>query len=440
MNYYKFFSVNYIKKNKLLFNTILFFDIFLQLIFIPIFIFLILFLIVFFRSKNNKKFFFGPEPIINNKYWANSLKEKNFQAETWVVGYFSQINKSSDFDKVIFAPLGFLKIYYFFISLVKFDIFVFSFEGGLLGKSIFWRLEPWVLKKLNKKMIIIPFGYDFYQYSKIEDLKRRHTLISDYPERGSDEKKISSKVNFWTKKANVIIPGYLIEGLGRWDMLPYSPICIDTHNFKRLKKINQTDGLDPKNPIIIVHSPNHRIIKGSEFIINAINKLKEEGYFLKFEILEKKQNSEVRNLLMKSDILIDQIHSGYALSAMEGMASGCVVISNITRKPYEDIMRTFSFLDECPIVSVDNFDLIDQLRLLIQKPDLRNSLSVNSQEYVRKYHSYHSSCDMFLMVLKYFSKEINREELLNYYHPILGKAHKSSSKIITELVKNKIEF
>ena len=95
MNYYKFFSVNYIKKNKLLFNTILFFDIFLQLIFIPIFIFLILFLIVFFRSKNNKKFFFGPEPIINNKYWANSLKEKNFQAETWVVGYFSQINKSS---------------------------------------------------------------------------------------------------------------------------------------------------------------------------------------------------------------------------------------------------------------------------------------------------------------------------------------------------------
>ena len=428
---------NFLKK-KTIVRLILIFDFFFQIIFSPLFFLIFVFSIFFCKSKHKQRFFFGPVSVLNNKYWANSLKKNGFKAESWVIGIFDNINKSSDFDKIIFAPVGILRIYYFFISITQFDIFVFSFSGGFLDRTVFWKFEALLLKILNKKIIIIPYGADFYQYSKIEDFKRRHTLIARYPYPEKNESEISSKVIIWTKNADVIIPGYLIEGLYHWDMLPYSPICLDTHNFNRSKNVNSTNGLDPKNPIRIVHSPNHRIIKGTEFIIDAINSLKQDGYFIEFELLENIQNFQVRKILMESDILIDQIHSGYALSAMEGMASGCVVISNITRKPYENIMRTFSYLNECPIVSANNFDLKDQLRLLIDNPKLRNSLSANGQDYVKKYHSFDSSKEMFLLILKYIRGEASREELINYYHPILGQAYKSKPKIITKLIRNKI--
>lgn len=409
-------NFNYLLKRIL--KIIIKFDIIFQFIFFIALIPISLPLFPFIYSKKRNRFVFGPDPILNNKHWALALRNEFDKSETWVYGYYKSINCKSDFNVVYQIRFNTQCIYIFFKSLFFFDIYVIPFSGGFLSRSVFKRFESLILKVLNKKTICIPYGADFYQYSMVNDFKRRHTLIGFYNQLGINEESTKRNVFHWAKYADVIIPGYLVEGLSRWDTLPYTPIVIDTHNYPEKVSFNLSKGKNHETPIKIIHTPNHRIVKGTEYIIDVIKKLKQEGFFIDFILLEKIQNNKVREILTNSDILIDQLYSGYALSAIEGLSSGCVVLSNITRSNYEDLMRTFSYLNECPIVSVDNFDLYKQLKLLLENPKLRKELAILSQKYANKYHSYNSFNILMKKVLEYFSGDVSRSELFNFYHPL----------------------
>ena len=202
----------------------------------------------FFQSKKYRKFLFCDAAILNNKYWASALKEADYKAETWVVGVFDHINKLSDFDKVISPRNRFGNYLLFFISLVKFDVFVISFNGGFLGSTKWSFIEGPIFKLFSKKVIIIPFGADFYEYSYIIDVARRHSLISVYPQFGTDEFGAKRRTNYWTRYADAIVPGHLIEGLSRWDMTPCNPIIVNAEAIENVTKNFISSGKKNENP------------------------------------------------------------------------------------------------------------------------------------------------------------------------------------------------
>ena len=73
--------------------------------------------------------------------------------------------------------------------------------------------------------------------------------------------------------------------------------------------------------MVIVHAPNHRRIKGSDRLIEVVGRLAREGLQVRLVLLEQRPNEEVRESILRADIVADQFVAGYALFAIEGMAA-----------------------------------------------------------------------------------------------------------------------
>lgn len=407
----------------------------LDIFLFPLFIFILFFVCIYsktLQTKNKKpKLVFGPVPIINNKYWSLALKEKGYFSTTLVFDFY-HINKENDFDiyyKDFYIKfLGkfnrlFVDYLVFFYGLVKFDIFHFSFDGGFLQKRFLVRyIEFIVYKILGKKIVILPYGSDIYQYSKIIDIPWKQSLIINYPQYGKDDSKIQRRVRFIQNNSDFVI-AYIdyIYMLSYWDMLTVGSYIIDEDSWNSVPRKNKNNG--KTGTVKIAHAPNHRGIKGTEFIIESIDILKNKGYDIELVLIEKMKNDEVKELLNDCDILIDQLNLGYALNAIEGMSLSMPVITNLTNELYTKVFKQYAFLDECPLVSSDYNSLSTELEKLIINPSLRIELGLKGRAYIEKYHS---KTAFFLMMNNIYAKIWNGKEidLINYFHPKIGKYKK----------------
>lgn len=316
----------------------------------------------------------------------------------------------------------------FFYSLYKFDIFHFSFNGGFLQKRFFVNyLEFFVYKTFGKKTVILPYGSDIYQYSKIIDIPWKHALITNYPLYGKKESVIKKRVEFIQNNADFVI-AYIdyVFMLSYWDMLTVGAYIIDEDIWKYDRKINLSDG---KNGLVkIAHAPNHRGVKGTEFVYEAVESLKQKGYNIELILIEKVKNDDVKEILKSCDILVDQLNLGYALNAIEGMALSMPVITNLNNEIYVKVFKQYSFLGECPLVSADFKSLEQKLEELIIDTELRNILGQKGRNYIEKYHS--KKMFYFMMTRVYqkiwYKEDIN---LINYFHPKIGLFFNDLNKI-----------
>ncbi|HWY12487.1 MAG TPA: glycosyltransferase [Bacteroidia bacterium] len=365
------------------------------------------------------------------------------------------INNKEDFDLYfdeIYDPWGnwkyrkvadYLKIWQGYklldYALKNFDIFHIPYDGIFLPNSIFWKKEALILKKYGCKIVTIPYGGDFYVYSKLRSHSRHHTFLMSYPEKADQEDSINERVSHWNKYSDCIIVSRAIDSIPKWDILTFSILNINTKEWQSQgKRKFETDGVN--GSVKIVHAPNHRGVKGTEFIVEAIKELKAEGILIDFILIEKMKNSEVKRILQtEADILLEQIIIGHGLNAIEGMACGLPVITNLEEEGYANVFRRFSFFNECPLVSATPEDIKETLRLLIKNPALRQKLGDAGKEYAEKYHSYRSSQYMFTKVYEkiWHGKQV---DLINLYHPLFPDSYNNQSpKVQHPLIENKIK-
>lgn len=384
----------------------------------------------------------GSTPIINNSYWSKSMKDLGFDSETFTLDFYNSINKREDWGRIVSEEFRFiphpLKPYLAFLdSLVRYDIFFLSFDGFFLGNSILWKIQNFWFKIAGKKIIVMPYGSDSYVYRRIRSTSLIHGLMMSYPDASRNQKKIASQVDYWSQHADVCFSGIMgPDGFGRWDILAPTILYIDLKLWHSSKRKSVSDG---KNGVVrIVHAPNHRGFKGSEFIIDAVEKLKREGLKVELILLEKLQNDRVREILnQEADILVEQlIATGHGMNGLEGLASGLPVISNLEDEAYILPMRRWSYFEECPIVSGTPENLDDVLRKLITRPELRLDLGRAGREYAEKYHGLDSAQYIFSEIIEYLQG--NRESLINLYHPLLGEYPKRKPKVRHPLVNNRI--
>ena len=396
----------------------------------------------FFKSNEKRRIVWGSTPIINNYYWSKAMKNIGYQSECFTYDFFKSINKRSDWDRIIdeeykWLPL-FIRPYIAFIdSLFKYDIFVIPFSGYFIGHTYIKSIQYFLFELANKKVIVIPFGSDSYVYRDVRSSSLIHGLLMSYPEAARKQESIAADVAYWVKNADCVIPGIMgADGFGRWDLLIPSTLFIDIDLWQQSKKKNFADGITGE--VVIAHAPNHRGFKGSEFVIDAVNQLKSEGLKIEFKLIERMQNNQVRQKLeTEVDILVEQIiATGHALNALEGMASGLPTISNLEDETYILPLRRWSYFNECPLVSASAESLVDVLRKLITRPELRHQIGQASREYVEKYHGLDSAQYMFTNVIDYVYGK--KDSLINLYHPLLGEYPNRSPKIQHPLVKNNI--
>ena len=118
---------------------------------------------------------------------------------------------------------------------------------------------------------------------------------------------------------------------------------------------------------------------------DVVEALRDEGLDVRLVLLERRPNREVRDALRTADVVAEQFLVGYGLLAVEAMASGAAVISNLGWLP-EDVRRHPAIVDS-PIVDANPETLTDRLRELVIDPERRARLGTLGREYVMRWHS-----------------------------------------------------
>lgn len=354
--------------------------------------------------------------IINLAGWSRAIRIAGFESKT-IVWSTPMLYAKNTFDvdlkrrygsfAGVFAPFEFAR------SICKFNTVICGFDGFILGISVLRSFEISLLKIAHCRVIAIPYGGDAYVYSSIRSENLMHALQVSYPQAARNQKIIARRVNRVVAKADFVMPGFMgPDGIGRWDVLAPSSLVVDTKLWA--PACEKHDALEMR----VFHTPNHRGFKGTEFLIRAIDELRIEGKNISLRLLEGVPNAEVRRLLTsEADVLVDQlVFTGYAMSAVEGLASGVVVIANLEDDRVLTPFRRWSFLNECPIVSASPETIKETLLSIYSDKESRKEISRKSRDYALRRHSYESFASLFVEIDLYFQGK--RGSLHDYYHPL----------------------
>ncbi|MGD1845982.1 MAG: hypothetical protein ACFB10_11365 [Salibacteraceae bacterium] len=389
----------------------------------------------------------GDHPLMNNQYWSEAMKKKGYTSETLMKWHMRYQNRST-FDRFTdtLVVLGiprldrtlrnwFLPQMAFTYAIKRADIFHHHFYGGFLSACWLRPFEAQLLHWMGAKVVITGVGGDLYRISKIRNQSVKTGFLINYPQRVKEEARVERNVNYWSLKADCVILGFQIDDMPRWDVMPFNMITIDTESIQPKQRYSSANG---QNGVVkVMHAPNHRGIKGTEFIIEAVKNLQVEGLKVELLLLEGVQNQEVLRLMREeADILVEQLYGAYALTAIEGFATGLPVVGNLQEGENAlPIFRRFSYLSECPMLSATPENITHQLRSLVTQPRLRQILGKASRAYGEKYHSAKAAHILFENVYDkiWWHKEV---DLLTLYHPILGTTFQQQTTIQHPLVNN----
>ena len=341
------------------------------------------------RARGDRpRLVWGPEPVIAIKYWSHSLRALGYESRTCVFNHYA-INERADFDTYYdeFLPAGIifdpLRGYAVFLWVLRnFDVYLAYFDGGFMRGTALRRLELPLLRLAGKKIIVSPYGGDIAVPGHLGVAEQR--LLEDYPSIARDGEQVRRRVLEFARWANLVIRNYQYGFMPRADILWPTQIAIDSDLWQAEPAASDADG--HTGEVVVVHAPNHRRIKGSDGLIEAVDRLAGEGLQVRLELLERRPNDEIRAAITRADIVADQFIAGYALFAIEGMAASRPVLSALSWLP-EDV-RAVLDARGLPIVDADLETLEAQLRRLIEDPARRRALGQAGRRFVIDNHSY----------------------------------------------------
>ncbi|MES3016274.1 MAG: hypothetical protein V4721_00785 [Bacteroidota bacterium] len=254
------------------------------------------------------------------------------------------------------------------------------------------KMEYKLYKLAGTKIVVMPYGGDVYNMFDCNNLQLKHAMSADYPQYHKSNEKVQKQIMRWTKAADLVISGCdWVDYMHHWDKLMIAHFSIDLERFEKLRNPTLVQReYTVEKPLRVLHAPNHKTIKGTSYIQNAIDELQAEGYPIELKFLQKRPNQEIIEEISKADIVADQLVIGwYAMFALETMALAKPVICYLR----EDLIDLYLFSgllksrDELPFLNTNVFGIKQLLKdVLDGKIDLTIP-SKKSFDYVSNYHS-----------------------------------------------------
>ena len=332
----------------------------------------------------------GTSPILSIRHSSYAARLMGYKSDTLVYTK-SILDEEGQYDYVMdnlvekYASakgllgkitLGLMSPFVFMWATLKYDIFHMYFVGGILWPFFQSKLEIPLLHLAGKKVIVVPFGDDARLKSEALKFKDGFCQHCDGKLYNCDEPVVRKRVEYFCKHSDMVLEcaetvGYFPRSDGMW-MYPIND-----------RIWQPTEVPDNKGVVKVVHSSNHRVLKGTDLLVEAVEELKGEGYDIELVIVEKMTNNESKTIYETADIIADQFFAGaYALFAIEGMALGKPVMCFIS----DEYLPWHPEWLECPIYNTSQYDIKDRLRELVLDKELRLELGRKGIEYVEKYH------------------------------------------------------
>ncbi len=390
---------------KILIFFVLHFSFIWEFIYLP---FLILFSFLSRFSKKKVDIGLGPEPLINNVYHKRALEINGFKSETFVNHvYFI----TDEFDNVFifrnrYIHYFLLRILYidFIWVLFKFKAVYIYFNGCSLQNSILlWRFEPFLFKIANIKTVVMPYGGDIQVLNQTPNLKFKAAVIKDYPKFKLRHNNNVKRIKLWSNNADHVISGCdWVDYMYHWDTLLVGHFSIDIEYINQVVEsfVPNYRSLKSNDVFKVLHAPNHRAIKGTDFIISAINELKSDGHKIELILVEKKSNQEILELISTVDLVIDQLIIGwYAMFAIEAMALRKPVICYL-REDLLDLYVNSKIIgeNEPPIINASTKSIKSVLLKIINGEIDIEMFKNKGYDYVKRIHSLESIGGVFLQI------------------------------------------
>lgn len=265
-------------------------------------------------------------------------------------------------------------IKHFIKYLVNHDIFIFLSSSCLLPSYV----DLPILKLFRRKIVVYFCGCDVRHFEPVEEEARRlsfkYYTCKDCQRRATCSlKKKVRRIKHIERYADLIFTcpdcAHLIS---RQYQFLWNPVNVDS--------VMYHNRLNCEQPLII-HAPSAPYKKGTSYVLDAIDRLRKDGYQFEFQLLQGISNVEVREILSRADICIDQLMSrGYGVFAVESMAAGCAVLGSVS-KEYMD------YPGELPIIPTDPDNIYENLKMLLNNSKLCHELGRKGREYQEKYHN-----------------------------------------------------
>lgn len=274
-------------------------------------------------------------------------------------------------ERYPFIIREFVVLCYFLSFIARYDVFHFHCGITFLPRNI----DLYILKLFKKKIIMEYWGSDCVQ----SDLKIAHypDLTKEefkeiYPNLDDNERR--GKIDRVASFADVMI-------VSNYSMVEFVPNSIVAQKSIDLEKTKYMGVSSQVKVPLIVHAPTNQLIKGTKYILEAVENLKKKGLKFDFKLIEQKTNQEAREIYKKADIIVDQLRLGdYGTFAVESMAMGKPVVCWVTDYLYE------KYFQDCPIVRANIKNIEKQLEKLINDSSLRQKLGEEGRVYVEKHH------------------------------------------------------
>lgn len=279
-----------------------------------------------------------------------------------------------------------LKYYYFVKHTLKYDVFIFNTRTTMLAK----KGDIKILKMLGKKTAMIYVGCDIRDKNYYLNSSEKYTVCKNCSQSYQDKIRciMDEKIH-----ETVIIQRNIDASFSH----PFDATILEQqyhylYLFLELDKYIPEYSINKK--IRIVHIPSDDGIKGTKYVLQAIEKLKKENVEFEFELIRNKPHNEVIESIRKADILIDQMVAGwYGLISIESMALGKTTVCYLRNE-------LFNYIPDIPIINLNPDNLAGGLKKLIDEKEKLSDYGKEGRKFAEKYHDYvKNSIDMLRITI-----------------------------------------
>src|SRR5262245_22910734 len=209
-------------------------------------------------------------------------------------------------------------------ALRRYDVFHFNAGSPAIAlrtrRGVFTELG--LLKRLGKTVVVTWQGCDVRPRAACPGC-RRPECAADDPWRGRYAEamlKHADRAVYVNPDLWRYLPGAMF--------LPYASVDVASI---------EPQPLPDQEHVVVAHAPTDRGVKGTPYVVDAVEQLRQEGLDIELDLIEGVTRTEAIARMARADVLVDQLHlPWYGGVAVEAMALGRPVLSFIddSENPY----------------------------------------------------------------------------------------------------------
>lgn len=245
-------------------------------------------------------------------------------------------------------------------------------------------LDVRILRLLGKRIVVTFQGDDARQGDRCRELFKihfAHNVADGYYTAHSDREK-RAMIAGWDRYADAIFalnPDLLHVLPARAKFLPYLHILVD--------EIEVPAARPRGEEMVVGHAPSHRAVKGTDYLVRAVEELRAEGLPIRLSLVEKLSNQEALKIYETFDVLVDQLLAGwYGGLAVEVMAMAKPVVCYLRPEDLRFIPEKMR--RDLPVISASPIEIKEALRRCVDlwRSGELSALGARSRDFARKWH------------------------------------------------------